>query len=321
MNTASRILPLAAAAGLALAIFVAVQAEQERPPAQPIAHPAQAPYASYIGGAGLVEASSNNVGIGTAIPGIVKSVAVKVGDHLQAGAALFEIDDRELRADLQVKQASLDKAVAALHEAQAALADADAQYALVRDAEDGRAVSRDEVQKRKHAALLAAAKRDSARAETGVARSQRNATQSALERLVVRAPLAAEVLQVNLRPGEYAPAGALATPLVMLGNLERLYIRVNIDENDAWRFRAGTRAQAYLRGNSELTAALNFVRVEPYVTPKQSLTGSSTERVDTRVLQVIYSFERGSLPAYVGQQMDVFIETPEQPPPAPGVPR
>ncbi|MBL8820848.1 MAG: biotin/lipoyl-binding protein, partial [Planctomyces sp.] len=125
-------------------------------------------YASYIGGAGLVEASSNNVGIGTAIPGIVKSVAVKVGDHLQAGAALFEIDDRELRADLQVKQASLDKAVAALHEAQAALADADAQYALVRDAEDGRAVSRDEVQKRKHAALLAAATRDSARAETGV---------------------------------------------------------------------------------------------------------------------------------------------------------
>jgi HlyD family secretion protein len=53
--------------------------------------------------------------------------------------------------------------------------------------------------------------------------------------------------------------------------------------------------------------------VEPYVTPKTSLTGSSTERVDTRVLQVIYSFDRNALPAYVGQQMDVFIETPEAP--------
>jgi hypothetical protein len=38
------------------------------------------------------------------------------------------------------------------------------------------------------------------------------------------------------------------------------------------------------------------------------LTGDSTERVDTRVLQIIYSFERGNLPIYVGQQMDVYID-------------
>jgi HlyD family secretion protein len=55
------------------------------------------------------------------------------------------------------------------------------------------------------------------------------------------------------------------------------------------------------------------VRVEPYVTPKTSLTGSSTERVDTRVLQVIYSFPPHALPAFVGQQLDVFIETPPVP--------
>jgi HlyD family secretion protein len=68
---------------------------------------------------------------------------------------------------------------------------------------------------------------------------------------------------------------------------------------------------AFLCGNRDLKTALTFVRVEPYVTPKTSLTGSSTERVDTRVLQSIYSFDRRALPAYVGQQVDVFIETPE----------
>jgi hypothetical protein len=52
---------------------------------------------------------------------------------------------------------------------------------------------------------------------------------------------------------------------------------------------------------------LQFVRFEPYVVPKKSLTGDSTERVDTRVLQVLYSFNRDTLPLYVGQQMDVFI--------------
>jgi hypothetical protein len=46
------------------------------------------------------------------------------------------------------------------------------------------------------------------------------------------------------------------------------------------------------------------------VIPKVSLTGSSTERVDTRVLQVIYSMKRPeNPPLYVGQQVDVFIET------------
>ena len=50
------------------------------------------------------------------------------------------------------------------------------------------------------------------------------------------------------------------------------------------------------------------MRFEPYVVPKRSLTGESTERVDTRVLQVIYAFDRGTMPVYVGQQMDVYVE-------------
>jgi hypothetical protein len=53
---------------------------------------------------------------------------------------------------------------------------------------------------------------------------------------------------------------------------------------------------------------LEFVRFEPYVIPKKSLTGDSTERVDTRVLQVIYRIRDGEPSVYVGQQMDVYID-------------
>ena len=76
----------------------------------------------------------------------------------------------------------------------------------------------------------------------------------------------------------------------------------------------------YLRGNMKITTPLSFVRFEPYLVPKKSLTGDSTERVDTWVLQVIFSFTRGELPIFVGQQMDVFIDaTPiRQTPTAPG---
>ena len=42
----------------------------------------------------------------------------------------------------------------------------------------------------------------------------------------------------------------------------------------------------------------------------KALTGDSTERVDTGVLQVFFRVENDSLPLFVGQQMDVFIQAP-----------
>lgn len=311
MNLKNKVLPAIAAIGLVIAVVVAVQSGKKRPPAQPVTQPAQAPFKSYIGGAGIIEASSNNINIGTSLPGLVKTVWVKVGDKLNAGDRLFQIDDRDLQAELLTKLAGLTKAQTAVEEAKALLEDARSQYALVRGATDGRAVSIDDVQKRRYAELLARARLESAKAAVVAADADVKSTQSAIERLTVRAPMASEVMQVNIHPGEYAPTGALSTPLMLLGNLDLLYVRVDIDENDAWRFKPETKAVASMRGNRDLKTDLTFVRVEPFVTPKRSLTGSSTERVDTRVLQVIYSFPRRLLPAYVGQQMDVFIETPE----------
>ena len=65
-----------------------------------------------------------------------------------------------------------------------------------------------------------------------------------------------------------------------------------------------------MRGNPAISVALSFVRFEPYVLPKRSLTGDTAERVDTRVLQAIYAFAPSDFPAFVGQQVDVFIKAP-----------
>ena len=303
-----KMLPLVAGLGILLAAGVAMKSGVKKPEAVPIAQPAEAPYATYIGGAGLVEAANDNISLGTSLPGIVKTVNVKAGDRVKAGQALFQIDDREYRADLLVKQAELAKAEVALEEALAAQKDSTSQYALVKDA-SGLAVSVDDIQKRKHAAELGDAKLVSAKANVTAARASLEAARTVLDRLTVRAPMEGEVIQLNVRPGEYAPTGVLDKPLMRLGSLQTYHIRVDVDENDAWRFRTGARATAFLRGNRDFKAEVRFARVEPYVTPKVSLTGSSSERVDTRVLQVIYSFDRKVLPVYVGQQVDVFIET------------
>jgi hypothetical protein len=113
---------------------------------------------------------------------------------------------------------------------------------------------------------------------------------------------------VKIHPGEFAPAGVTATPLVVLGRLKPLYLRVDVDEHEAWRVRPEAKATAAVRGDSDLKTPLTFVRFEPLVIPKKSLTGDSTERVDTRVLQAIYRIDSDSLRLFVGQQMDVFID-------------
>ena len=128
---------------------------------------------------------------------------------------------------------------------------------------------------------------------------------------VVKAPIDGAILKVNVRPGEYAQAGVLSDPLMTMGSVDTLHVRVDIDETETWRIRPGHAALARLRGNPEISAPLIFVRVEPYVLAKRSLTGYTTERVDTRVLQAIYEFAPSAFPVFVGQQVDVFIAAPE----------
>jgi len=301
-------LPILAAVGFFFAIYTVVNSNKPIPVAPAVAPPASAPFKSFIAGAGIVEAKSQNIAIGTPLSGIVKTLAVKVGDKVKAGAPLFYLDDRDTRAELAVKHADLAKAQAGINEANASLKDTQSLSDLAEAVTDRRAISSEELLRRRNALLINAAKLDSAKALVQQAEAALATTQTTLARLVVQAPVDGEVLQVNIRPGEFAQAGALTTPLLVLGNMDQLHVRVDIDENDAWRFDKNSKAVAFLRGNRNFKTDLVPAYVEPYVVPKKSLTGDSTEQVDTRVLQALYSFDRSQLPVYVGQQMDVFIE-------------
>ena len=188
--------------------------------------------------------------------------------------------------------------------AEAAWAEAKYQLELGRHLTTQRVLSVEENKNRGFAA-------QKAEAQLAQARAQLKSTETDLDRLTVRAPVDAEVLQVKVHLGEFAPTGLLPTPLVMLGNTDRIHVRVDVEEHEAWRVRPAAKAVAMVRGNADLKTPLTFVRFEPFVVPKRSLTGDSTERVDTRVLQVIYRIDDPNLPLFVGQQMDVFIDGSE----------
>jgi multidrug resistance efflux pump len=324
--------------------------------AQPVAEPSKAPFQAYVSGAGLIEASTENVKVGSPSGGLVTQVFVKAGDRVRKGQPLWQLDDGPKRAEIVRYQSAVESATATLEKLQAGnrqeeiskqeqqlaqskaqLDDARTQLALRESAykDDNRAISLDEVNQARNTVKQREAAAGYQRAElerlktgtwapdirvqqasVGQARAQVIEARQELERLTVRAPLNGEVMQVKIHAGEYAPAGQTDDALMLVGNNEVLNVRVDVDEQDAWRVERGQPAAAYPRGRAGLKVPLTFVRVEPYVVPKKSLTGTATERVDTRVLQVVYSIPQpGTFRLYAGQQMDVYIQAKPLPDP------
>jgi hypothetical protein len=341
-----------AAAFLIFEIVNVVLARRVPPAAEPVISPPTVPRnLRAIAGAGLIETRRENIPLGTLVSGVVTKVFVKRGDVVKAGDPLFQLDDRDLQAQLGVAVANLAAAEAQLERllvapqqgdvptSEAAVEEARAHYRdseiefqrsealFERQAEAATDRDRDRYTYLANKATLtrmeADLKRlkatwqkdqDVARAAVGQARSQVEGLKLEIERLTVRALIDGQALQVHVRPGQFA-AMNWNEPMIILGDTHELHVRVDIDEQDLPYFSKSSKAVATLKGRPQVQFPLTYFDTEPYVIPKQSLTGSNTERVDTRVLQVLYTLpEHTAIPLYIGQQMDVYIEA--APPPA-----
>ncbi|MCX8495914.1 MAG: efflux RND transporter periplasmic adaptor subunit [Akkermansiaceae bacterium] len=276
--------------------------------------PPQKPYVEAVAATGILEALSENVAIGMPSPGLVSSVWVKVNDLVKKDQPLLALDNRDLLAEQLSTRAQHEIARAQITVSEAQLAKLTSQLARLTAVADSRAVSLDDLENRKQDVAISQAQLVSAKAQLAATESSLKRIDLLIDRLTVRAPRDGSIIQVNVRSGEYA-ANTPKNPAMILGDIDKLQVRADIDEQNASRIRPGQAAHGYLKGDPTVTFPLEFIRVEPYVIPKTSLTGSSTERVDTRVLQVIYSLTRPSdPPLYVGQQVDVFIEAPDHHP-------
>jgi HlyD family secretion protein len=339
------VLPLLSVSMLTLASYHVARTSRAEPPMSPPSDPARAPYGQQIGASGVVEPRSENISIGAHVPGVVAEVFVQVGNTVKKGTPLFRLDVRQVQSELRVKEAILASMQAQLGKleaqprpeeippSEAKVQEAAANVARVADLEErgrkllaGKFITAEEMvgreqnlrmiqhqlqrTKAEHELLLAGAWEPDlavSRAAVTQASSEVERLRVELERHTVNASVDGEILQVNVRPGEYVNLSS-GKALVVLGNVALLHVRVDIDEQDIPRFDGSLKGIAYLRSDSSKGYPLSFVRVEPYVVPKKSLTGDVTERVDTRVLQVIYALDQQGDKVYVGQQVDVFFD-------------
>jgi multidrug resistance efflux pump len=338
-------LPLVAVAALGYMVWHVASTSSASPQVEPPSEPPRSPFTSVVAGVGLVEPRSENIEVAAVVPGTVAEVAVRVGDSVDAGELLFRLDDRERQAELVVAESALAEAQAKLgrlqqmpraedippSEARVRKVEADVTMRAdhlrrTREMVASNAVTEQDLVVREQAfnaaqAELMEAQAEDARLKAGawkediaVARAEVERAQALVEqarieidRLAVRAPIGGTALKVDIRPGEYVgtPPGE---PLVILGDVTQLHVRVDIDEHDLPRLAPGTPGQAFVRGDASRPLALSFMRIEPFAQPKRSLTGAGNERIDTRVLQVIYAIDEAPLPVYVGQQVDVYLD-------------
>jgi RND family efflux transporter MFP subunit len=289
------VFPLLALCGIAFAIFM-IFISGHTPPKQPLLFtPPQSPYMFYVAGEGTVESLDENVEIGVSFSDVISNVYIRPGQEVHKGDLIFKIDTRQQESDLQ-------ESIRQFYLAKKTFEETCQEFSYYEQLKNRSAVS-------KQAYTQSYYQKAIAFESLKVAAANVRRIETMITRAHIRAPSDGQILQRNVRVGAYANVNPYdKKALVILGYTKRLQLRVNIAEEDAWRVISGAPGVAFVRGNSKLSVPLTFAYIEPLIVAKNALTGIDTERVDTRVLQVIYEFEKGDKPIYVGQLLDVYLE-------------
>jgi len=263
---------------------------------------------------------------------IQRATVAQLQSQAQAAFALLE----ELRA--QPRQETLDVAEAQVASAQATLTSAQDTLAKQQAAFNlnAKSVSKDALDSAINAAAVAKAAFDVARKQrdlimagawiydihnqerqyNALVKSSTAAT-ALLAKYILRAPDRGAVLAINASVGGFVSTqGAYEsytqgmTPALVLGSARKqLQVRCYIDEILVPRLPAPSqmKAQLSVRG-SDVKIALHYVRTQPLVSPKIQLSDQRQERVDVRVLPMIFRLEQpAGVNLFPGQLVDVYI--------------
>jgi len=117
------ILPAIGILAAVWAAYSVVRTQPRRALTDPPAPPAMSDFKETVAAVGLIEASTENIWLGTPLAGVVEKVFVTAGQAVRSGQPLFELDTRQLRAELAVRQQAVLVARARVRVAESRLAD------------------------------------------------------------------------------------------------------------------------------------------------------------------------------------------------------
>lgn len=294
--------------GVLLAVSTAYYWGRSQNPLPPAFTPASNPYEDGIYAEGIVEtlqASGSNINIYPEVPGTVDQIFVKEDQDVLAGAPLLAINNAVQKATTEQAKAQINAARAALKASEDAYQKQKAAFDI-----DPRAVSRDALDGAKDAVGLA-------RANLEVSQKEYETAASLLAKYQINALASGKIISINTAAGSYISAQGVYDsytqqnqPIMVMGSSgNSLAVRCYVDEVLLQRLPNASEIDAYMfiRGSS-IKIPLKIVRFQPHVSPKIELSNQRAERVDVRVLPVIFSFEKPKeMTIYPGQLVDVYI--------------
>jgi multidrug resistance efflux pump len=311
----------------------AASATQEAPP------PAYAAIAS-----GRIDSAQEARHLVAERDGIIADVLVQEGDAVVAGQPLVRIACQDAVHAAVAADAMLDSATADLRLIEAgprreAIAEAaaraleaeirarDARDALARagalkakgfvsarklaelEADAAAKAAAETAARESHHAFLSGARPDERRIAAAVQRQRTAAAQQAKSEVAkceLRSPTAGTVLRVYRREGEFSGAGS-GDPLVVVGALDRIMVRAEFVERDAFRIHLGAPVDVWLDGNSKRWRGRIAVAGD-LMGRRTARSTDPAERFDSDVLEAKVVFDHDAPPALVGLRVNVGLK-------------
>ncbi|MBL8815115.1 MAG: efflux RND transporter periplasmic adaptor subunit [Planctomyces sp.] len=268
---------------------------------------AEGPIVAEVMGTGTLEAKQKAI-ISPKISGRIQEVRVDQGDTVQPGDVLFQLDDTELKQQVEMAKVGVAAAKAGLNryeadqnQAKAVLKQADQNHervAMLVTSNAASATDMDKAREQMDVALAGVARADAAlleaRQQELVAESTLAFHQARLADTVVTAPFAGLIVQRYRDPGAVAVPGS---PVLSLISTEVLWVSAWVDETEMSHIAAGQPARVAFRSEDAKTFRGEVARL-----------GRETDRetreftVDIRVLELPANWA-------IGQRAEVYIET------------
>jgi HlyD family secretion protein len=302
---------------------------------------------SIVAGPGLVEPESEDVKVGSELAGKLKEVMAEEGDHVKKGQVLAVLENDDYRAQVENSRGQMHQAQAAyekvlngsrpqerreylaeMQRAESVEANARSDYERSRKLLEDGVISREAMDHAERDFKVAENQLESARqqyhlvddrtraediaaakAQMESAKAQLAEKEAVYAKTFLKAPFDGTILRKHHRTGESITNSSVTPdPVFTIGDVDRLRIRVDVDETDVGRVTEGQKVYVTAPAYPEQRFWGRVIRVAGQLGHKNVRTDDPMEKVDTKILETLVQMDPGShLP--VGLRVDAFIDT------------
>lgn len=194
----------------------------------------------------------NYVDVGAQVSGQLEKLHVNIGDTVEAGQMLAEIDPKVLIARVGATRAQLQSQKAQLAEQRAALELAEQQYQRQKKLLSDKATSQDTYQVSLAAVKTTQARIDALRAQIRETESSLQADEVTLGYTKIHAPMSGTVVELPARQGQMLNANLSAPVILRIADLSAMTVWTQVSEADVPKLQIGMQAYFTILGKPGL---------------------------------------------------------------------